>query len=306
MSGTVPAVAVVGAGGIGSLFAANVAATGARVVVCVRRPFAELVVTELDGTVRTAAVEVASDAAEVGSVDWILLATKAHQTAGTEPWLRALRGSHTRIAVLQNGVEHIQRVRPFVGDATVVPVIVHPAVVATEPGRVRVTLAARSFVPVGRDGRDLAALVGSGDCAIEPVEDFAFQAWWKLANNIPAAAITTMLLVSVNTIGRIKPLQEFARQLVEECRAVAHAEDVELPDSLGDAIVDRFAAFDTSITSSMSQDRMRGIEVEADAIFGPVVRAGNRHGIATPLTSAVLAVLSGIGGHDLIRASPWR
>jgi 2-dehydropantoate 2-reductase len=152
MSDTAPTVAVIGAGGIGSLFAARIAAIGARVVVCVRRPFTDLVVTELDGSTRTLPVEVASDAAGVDPVDWILLATKAHQTAGAEPWLRALRGPHTRVAVLQNGVEHVERVRPFVGDATVVPVVVHPAAVATDPGRVRVTFAARSFSPPGAMG----------------------------------------------------------------------------------------------------------------------------------------------------------
>jgi 2-dehydropantoate 2-reductase len=131
------------------------------------------------------------------------------------------------------------------------------------------------------------------------VDDFAFQAWWKLANNIPSAAITTALLVTVNVIGQLAPLQEFARRLVDECRAVGHAEGVKLPDSLGDTIVERFAAFDASITSSMSQDRMRGVEMEADAILGPVVRAGQRHAIATPLTSAVLLVLRGLEGHDL-------
>ena len=58
------------------------------------------------------------------TADWILLAVKAHQTDGASGWLKALAGPGSVVAVLQNGVEHRDRVGPLAREAAVLPVIV--------------------------------------------------------------------------------------------------------------------------------------------------------------------------------------
>jgi 2-dehydropantoate 2-reductase len=60
-------------------------------------------------------------------MDWILLCTKAHQIASAAHWLRHLIGPDTRVAVMQNGVDHIGRasrrdrctIRLIKGDAAI-------------------------------------------------------------------------------------------------------------------------------------------------------------------------------------------
>ena len=47
----------------------------------------------------------------------MLLAVKAHQTDGAAGWLAALCGGGTTVAVLQNGIDHVERVAPLAGDA---------------------------------------------------------------------------------------------------------------------------------------------------------------------------------------------
>jgi 2-dehydropantoate 2-reductase len=49
--------------------------------------------------------------------------------------------------------------------------------------------------------------------------------------------------------------------------------------------------------SSMLQDRLAGRSMEHEGLLGPVVTLGRRHGIPTPLTSAMLALLDALPHH---------
>ena len=70
---------------------------------CTRTPFDALEVTHPAGTSRisSASLRVPRDG---HPTDWVLLATKAHQSEAAGPWLAALCGPETKLAVLQNGV----------------------------------------------------------------------------------------------------------------------------------------------------------------------------------------------------------
>ena len=66
-----------------------------------------------------------TDPAAAAPVDWVLLCTKSHDTPSAAPWLARLCRPSTRVAVLQNGVDHVSRVSPLIAGATVVPAIVY-------------------------------------------------------------------------------------------------------------------------------------------------------------------------------------
>src|SRR6266481_3088892 len=118
-------VAVIGLGSIGGVIAGLLAALERHdVVACVRRPIERLVVERSEGAIEVR-LRALTDPAEAEPVDWVLLCTKAHETPSTAPWLARLCTAATRVAVLQNGIDHVDRVKPLVGDATVVPVLVY-------------------------------------------------------------------------------------------------------------------------------------------------------------------------------------
>src|SRR4051794_22446876 len=136
-------VAVVGVGGIGGSFAAYLSRNpDVSFDFCVRRPFDALRVCHPDGTeLATVDGRVLSDPDDAAPVDWVLVATKAYQVESAAPWLRALCGPATVVAVLQNGVEHLERVESLVGPAAVVPGLVYVGGYATAPGSIVHTIA---------------------------------------------------------------------------------------------------------------------------------------------------------------------
>jgi 2-dehydropantoate 2-reductase len=250
-------------------------------------------VVETNGEVVSIDTPVITDPADVDVHPWVFLATKAHQTAGAAPWLQALCGPDTVVVVLQNGVEHIERVAPLAGPATVLPAIVRYGGEMVAPGHVRHYTYGYLFVPDSGPGHRLADLLLGSDAEVHPVDSFQEQAWSKLVTNVAANAIPALTLQRFPVFRR-PDVAELARRLMLECIAVADAEGVELSEALAESEVERMASLPDDVGSSMLYDRLAGRPLEFDALNGAVVRAGLRHGIATPLNLALSTLLAAV------------
>ena len=118
-------IAVVGMGGIGGGLAMSLRAADRHdVVACARRPIGQFTLERAEGIVDLP-LRTVTNPSEVDQADWVMVCTKAHHTPSAAPWLARLCGPHTRVAVLQNGIDHVARVAPYAGGATVVPTVVY-------------------------------------------------------------------------------------------------------------------------------------------------------------------------------------
>lgn len=288
-SGPSQEVAVIGAGAIGGFFAAAAAQAGARVTLCVRQPIDSLTV-ERRGEARVADVAIASRPDQVGPVPWVLLATKAQDTAAAAPWLARLCGPGTVVAVLQNGVDHIGLVSPFAPGAEILPTIVRTSAERVAPGRIRVHTGHRLVVPEGPTGARLAALFAGSDAQVDQDPDFATSAWRKLLANVTVNPITALTLRRIGVM-REEAVRELARGLLREAVSVAQAEGAGLSDADIQPTLDEYARFHPDGGSSMLYDRLGGRSMEHDHLTGTVVRLAEKHGLAAPFNRAILALL---------------
>lgn len=287
---------MVGVGAVGGVVAAGLVSTGrADVTACVRAPVGRLRIDRADGKSLEAAVPEVLDPARVSPVDWVVLATKAHQTAGVAPWLARLCGAGTRVAVLQNGVEHRERVAPLAGPARVLPAVVEIAAESLARGHVRLFDRPRVVVPAGDDGAAFAALCDGSGISVASTDDFVTAAWRKLCLNVANGAVTalTMRRMPVFDSPRVR---ELGRALVEEARRVGTASGADLPEDMADQVMTRLLAMPAESGSSMLWDRLAGRPLEYDARNGAVVRAGARLGIPTPCNATVTALLEAVSG----------
>jgi len=119
-------VAIVGPGSVGCFFAAHLATSKHSVVACARRPFERYVVESPESPTESAATVVtAPEMLEGTPFDWVLVGVKAHQTASASTWLERACGPDTTVVALQNGVEAVERLRPFVDGAQVLASVVY-------------------------------------------------------------------------------------------------------------------------------------------------------------------------------------
>jgi 2-dehydropantoate 2-reductase len=288
-------VAVIGLGAIGGVAAGCLAAAGRYdLVACVRQPIERLTLDAPDGTV-TLPLHALTDPAQAKAVDWVLLCTKTHATASTAPWLKALCGPSTRVAVLQNGVDHVARVAPFAGAATVLPVIVYYNGERLSADRVKLRRGADPDVIVADDdaGRAFVQLFEGTPLRVKPGQDFATLAWRKLLLNAVASPVTALTLQRQAVLRR-PDIKALCLAVLDEAIAVGRAEGARLADDEAAHTLATLYTFAGELGTSMYFDRLAGRPFEHEALTGAIVAAGERHGIATPLNRALLALLRAI------------
>ena len=284
--------AIVGPGSIGGTIAAWLTASDAiSVTLCVRTPFDRLVVetptTRLDVTPRQIS---RPDAAQ--PVDWVLIATKTYDVAGTAAWLAQLVGPDTRVAVLQNGVEHVRRFADHVPSDRLLPVMVDIPAERDAPGRIRQRRRGTMEVPAGPAGRAFAALFDRSEIDVSESSDFVTAIWRKLCIN--SAGAVSVLSNEPGGVARREPAAAIMRALIRECIAVGRAEGADLDDSLIDSIVQGYRDAPADSVNSMLADRRASRPMEWDARNGVVGRLGKARGIATPVSDTVAGLLATI------------
>src|SRR6185437_2472396 len=189
-------VAILGLGSIGGIAAATLADAGRHDVIgCARRPLDGLTLETPERTIK-APLRVLSDPAAAAPVDWVLLATKAQDTEAVAPWLTRLCTPATRVAVLQNGIGHVERVAPLANGARVVPAIVYYNGERLAPDRVRLRQGSEQDIAVTDDeaGRSFASLFAGTPLRVLLSREFATLVWRKLLINAVANPITTLTL----------------------------------------------------------------------------------------------------------------
>jgi 2-dehydropantoate 2-reductase len=292
-------VAVVGLGSIGGVAAGCLTAAGRNdVVVCLRRPIERLTLDRPDGTVELP-LQSRTDPTRAEPVDWVLLCTKAHQTESAAPWLSRLCTPQTRVAVLQNGIDHAARVAPLVNGATVLPVIVYYNGERLAPDHVRMRRASNDDVVVANDetGRAFARLFDGTGLHVLLSDDFATLLWRKLLINAIANPITALTLQRQAVLRR-PDIQDLCRAVLGEAVAVARAEGARLADDEPARTIAALMTFSGELGTSMYFDRLAGRQMEVEALTGAIVAAGERHGIAMPINRTLLTLLRAINDSE--------
>ncbi|HEX8471193.1 MAG TPA: 2-dehydropantoate 2-reductase [Brevundimonas sp.] len=289
-------IAVVGPGAVGGTIAAWLSRSPlvSDLTLCARSPLDRLVVETPDGTVIEARPRVVTDPGQITvPVDWVLIATKAYDVAGAALWLKPLLGPDTRVAVLQNGVEHAERFAPFLSAARILPVIVDIPAERTAPGRIHHRRNGTVTVPAGEAGEAFVTLFAESIIEASTANDFLTAAWTKLSLN--CAGAVNALTGEPGGVVRAEGVADLMREMVWECVRVGRAVGADLGDHIPDWVVERAMTSPGDSVNSLLGDRLAGRPMEWDARNGVIVRLGQVHGVATPVNAMASTLLAAIG-----------
>jgi 2-dehydropantoate 2-reductase len=294
------------------------------------------------GEIRVAPVHAESDARRIGTCDLVLICVKAYQTPAILDDLALLVGDDTTIVTLQNGVESDEPVAARFGRDRVIPGVVYVGATLDEPGIVshvaagtiaigsRAGRASRSEPPgtgtagtnVGRTSRskpadpgvarsgpaddqvqraaDALALSGQ---PVKVVDDIQSERWVKLLWNASFNPVSAITGRTPRELVDVPATRALLIDLMREVIAVAQAHGLTLDESM---IAEQLAWTEraSAIRTSMMVDRERGRGMEIDALVGVVVRTGTRHGVPTPFSQSMLALLEAITAVPPDRRSP--
>ncbi len=291
-------VIVVGAGAIGSLYAAKLA-SHADVMVVARRAHADAINR---GGLKVVGVEsfnariAATTAVErIAPGTLILLTTKVNDNrAAVDPLVERLQDD-TTILCLQNGYGGEQIVRDAIGGrkpkVVVLRAITQFGAIFEEPGVVDYKVAGHTLIESHPRSDAIAALFTACGLKATVTEAIAAQVWWKLIFNCVINPITSITGTEVGGIAdpRLDPLKQ---RVVDECLAVARAEGITFAIDFMQTITEVFGA--SRNIASMRQDLLKRKPTEIEHMNGAVVRLGARHGIACPVNEALVAMIKAL------------
>ena len=290
-------IAVIGPGAIGGTLAAWLAAAATHdVIVCARTGFERLIVEVPGGRTLDVAPRVLTDPTDAGVVDWVITVTKTYDTEGAARWLRRLVGPTTRVAVVQNGVEHRQHFSPFVPEERLLPVVSDIPAERSAPGRIRQRRLGDITVPDGSLGESFVSLFAGTDLSPQVTHDFLSASWRKLVLN--SAAVVNALTLRPAGIVQDPAVAAVMRAIVFEALAVGRGAGATLDDGLPDEVLARYRAMPPEQVNSLLGDRLAHRPTEIDARNGIIVRLGEKLGIETPRNAMAVAL---IAASDVVR-----
>jgi 2-dehydropantoate 2-reductase len=285
----VPTITLIGPGAIGATLAAWLCQDPRNVVtVAARTPFDAIELETPYGHIR-ANPRVITDRAQAAHADWVLAVTKTYDSESATQWFENAVGPATRVAVIQNGVEQVERFANYLDRSRIVPVMIDLPADRLAPGRVKQNGPGKIVVPSGRNGSDFVALFGKTKVDAQVTDDFKTAVWKKLCLN--SAGAVCAALKEPARIAHHDGVADIMRAIVRECVTVGRAEGATIEDSMPDDIVARTRKAPRESTNSMLVDRLNGRKMEIDARNGVIVRLGRKHGIAAPMNALMVAML---------------
>jgi 2-dehydropantoate 2-reductase len=289
-------IVLIGPGAIGCTLAAWLAQNpGHDLALAVRTPLDSLEVTTPSGVIK-ARPRVYTDPAQAKPADWVLVTTKAYDSASAASWFPTVCGPRTRVAVIQNGVEHVARFAPYIDSRRIVPVMIDCPAERTAPGRAIQRGPIRIVVPESDDGADFIALFSRIPADVSQTDDFVSAVWRKLCLNC-SGAVSAVVLAPAGIVHH-EGVADIMRTLVRECIAVGRAQGAKLEDAIADDIVERAKRGPRDAGNSMYADRRAARPMEIDARNGVIVRLGKKHGIAAPMNALMVAMLEAAQAMD--------
>lgn len=286
---------ILGAGAMGSLFAAGLARAGLPIAIydpdrsriaAIRER--GLLLTEGE-TELCFAVDAYHRLASIPRPERLLLLVKSHHTAQAAMDAEKRRFGRLPLLSLQNGIGHEQTLRRELPRSPLCLGVTYLGARLLAPGRVQAagrgpTVIAPAYGAPQAAAEDWAALLAAAGFAARAAGTTELKAlqWRKLAVNAVINPLTALFQIDNGSLLIWPDFPRLLRLLLAEIVEVARAEGVSLDaDQLAEQVRQTCEATARN-HSSMLSDMEQGKRTEIEAINGAICRLGAAHGLDTP------------------------
>jgi len=285
-------VIVLGAGAIGSVYAAKLAANHDVTVVAraahvdaINRSGLRMIGREM----LTARVRAATAVDDVPPNTLVLLTTKVNDNRAAATSIAHLVRDDTVILCVQNGLHGERIVKDAIGGRSVVlRAITQFGAIFREPGVVDLKVSGYTLIEAGGGSRAIAALLTASGLDGRVSDDINVDVWRKLIFNCVINPITSIIGTEVGGIADVG-LDALNQIVIDECLRVARADGVAFDIDFLQALKEVFGP--SRNIASMRQDLLKGKPTEIDHMNGAVVELGRRFGISCPVNAALVTII---------------
>lgn len=312
-------VCIVGAGAIGGLIGARLAASGHARVCAIARGGTLMALRQHGWRLRSAAgdanevAEASDNPADLGRQDIVFIAVKGpslHQIARS---ISPLLGPSTIVVPAMNGVpwwfcngtsgferEGLQSIDPNGEIARTIPFVnvlgcvVHASARQVEPGLIEEKMWDKIVVGEPQGGLSdraemVTALLENAGCRAAQSADVRSEIWYKIWGNLTANPVSAMTGATMDRILSDPLVRAFCSSAMREAAEIGQRIGCRIEQSPEDRL--QVAAKLGSFKTSMLQDAEAGRALELDAIVTSVHEMGRRLDVATPNVDALLGLV---------------
>ncbi len=231
----------------------------------------------------------------VADADVVLFAVKSTDTEATGIQIRPHLGPGALVLCLQNGVDNAERLRTVLPGVQVAAAAVYVAAEMAGPGHLRHHGRGELIIEPSPRSAALAQTLQAAGVPTQISADVRNVLWTKLVINCAYNGLSAIGQIAYGELLQRPGLPAVLDDLVTECRAVAAADGVHLPDDL-EASVRAIAHSMATQMSSTAHDLSRGKPSEIDFLNGHVVRRGEALGVPTPANRMLWAAVKLLEG----------
>jgi len=313
-------ICVVGAGAIGGLVAAKLAAIDQEVSVVVRGPHLAAIREkglrlQESGSERSYRVSATDKMSELGIQELVVIGLKAHQVPGVAGEINGLCGPSTVVVTAQNGIPwwyfyktggpHEGAVLESVDPGGVIAKnidvdrvlgsIIYPAADIVAPGVIRHVEGDRiSLGEVDNSDterlRSTAKLFRDAGFKVRVSSDLRSELWVKLWGNCTFNPISALTHATLVDLIQFPPTRALVERMMREAQEIGEKLGVRFPVTLDKRIAGAEAV--GKHKTSMLQDVETGRPLELDALVGSVLELGRITDVPTPNLTAVHACVA--------------
>ncbi len=298
-------IVVVGAGAIGSLFAAYLTKSKEEIWLLDKNKerAAKINTTGIlveepndNWQVKIKATAVPSD---IGKADLILLCVKSFSTKLALEQISPLLKESTKILSLQNGVGNLEIISEFSGEDRVIGGITNQGATWIDVGRIHhagvgetIIGTANGKTPV--EMRSIREIFNQVGLETKMSRDIKSLIWSKLIINVGINALSAITRLPNGLLTEFEGTKRILRDAVTEATRIAKRKRIKLIFDDPLAKVEAVCENTAPNLSSMLQDVLRKKRTEIDFINGVIVRLGQELGIAVPTNKLLLDLIKTI------------
>jgi 2-dehydropantoate 2-reductase len=296
-------IVIIGAGALGSYFGGRLQQAGQDVQYLVRKNRAKqlkengISITSPHGNYQFDDLHITEDVSDIEKVDLVILAVKGQHLQGTLTDLKFLVEKGAKILPLLNGLEHISILQEELGDEAVLGGSAFIIATLDEKGHVIHSNENHDLIygPLHPSQKKICdefeQAAGSAIMKVSRTENILIRMWIKYMFITAFSGVTTASNLPIGTIRRFPETNGLLEKVLVEMKELANAYDVGITGENIAQALENMAVLPDESTSSMHQDRRKGLTLEVEHLQGGALRLADKAGLKLPVIGTLYALI---------------
>ncbi|MDC3413260.1 ketopantoate reductase family protein [Aquibacillus sp. 3ASR75-11] len=296
-------IVVLGAGALGAYFGARWTEVGQDVTFLVREKRAKQIrehgiqLHSKQGEYKVSDPKVVEEVNDIQDADLVLLAVKGYHLDGTMDTLKSLVNKGAKVLPILNGIEHIPILQQELGKESVLGGLSFIISTLDDKGHVVHSSPFHDLVygvlhPSQQSVvEELDRISENAKIGNKLSESISEELWNKYMFITAFSGITTASNLPIGEIRNYKETFDLVKNFLQEMKTLANGYEIPLTDEHVENALNKLKGLPDEATSSMHQDRRKGLTLEVDHLHGGALRLAEKIGLDLPYTRTTYGLI---------------